>query len=154
MGLDDIWGEICRFFIDVSEYLDAGQNVSKYEKAAEKLERKIKSCQEKIDNLNISRSGQSEQYKMNGTSAGGELRTVYDAKVQLWDEKYDRTMKKTNEMLDSAREKAQKAREKAASWKERQAQEENDIRRRVWGKQENERQEKEREKRKKKAGNS
>ena len=35
MGLDDIWGEICRFFIDVSEYLDAGQNVSKYEKAAE-----------------------------------------------------------------------------------------------------------------------
>lgn len=148
MGLDDIWGEICRFFIDVSEYLDAGQNVSKYEKAAEKLEKKIKSCQEKIDSLNDSKSGQSEQYKMNGTSAGGKLRTEYDAKVQVWDEKYDETMKKTKEMLDSAREKAREAREKAAQWKDRQAQEESDIRRRVWGKQENERQEKAKEKKK------
>ena len=120
MGLDDIWGEICRFFIDVSEYIDAGQNVSKYEKAAEKLEKKIKSCQEKIDSLNDSKSGQLGQYEMNGTSAGGELKTVYDQKVLLWDKKYNQTMKKTNAMLNSARGKAKKAREKAAYWKDRQ----------------------------------
>ncbi len=149
MGLDDIWGEICRFFIDVSEYIDAGQNVSKYEKAAEKLEKKIKSCQEKIDSLNDSKSGQLGQYEMNGTSAGGELKTVYDQKVLLWDKKYNQTMKKTNAMLNSARGKAKKAREKAAYWKDRQVQEENDIRRRVWGKQENERREKEKARQKK-----
>lgn len=148
MGLNDIWGEICRFFVDVSEYLDAGQNVSKYEKAAEKLENKIKSCQEKIDNLNTSKSGQTERYKIYSTSAGGELKTVYDEKVGLWDEKYDETMRKTNEMLETAREKAREAREKAAEWKERQAREESDIRRRVWGKQEEERQRKEKEKKK------
>ena len=51
MGLDDIWGEICRFFIDVSAYLDAGQKAAKYERTAEKLERKIKSCQEKLDDI-------------------------------------------------------------------------------------------------------
>jgi hypothetical protein len=150
MGLDDIWGEICRFFIDVSAYLDAGQKAAKYERTAEKLERKIKSCQEKLDDLHTSQSRQSEQYKVNGGSAGNELGAVYEEKVLLWDKKYYGAKKKTEKMLNTARKKAGEAREKAAEWKDRQAQEEADIRRNLWGKQENERQEKEREKKKNK----
>lgn len=140
-----IYGErFAAFFIDVSEYLEAGQKVSEYERVAKNLEKKIKSCQEKIDDLNNSKKQQSEQYRIYGGSAGGDLKTEYDAKVQLWDTRHQQIMQKMEMMLAEARGKVQEAKNKVIYWKDRQVQEENDIRWRVWGKQENERREKER----------
>ncbi len=143
MAINDILGEARRFFVDVSQYFAAGQQVSKYEKVVEKLEKKIKSCQEKLDDAKAGALGQTAQYSSNAGSAQGELKTGYDAKVDTWDEKHQRILQRLSHTLVSARRALKEARSKVTYWEGVQEQEESSIRSRVWGKQEDERREKE-----------
>ena len=91
---------------------------------------------------------QTAQYHTNPGSAQGKLKTEYDSKVDAWETKHQKAVSRSERTLTSARNALQKAKSKIAYWEGVQEQEENSIRNRVRGKQEDERRKKEREREK------
>lgn len=90
MALDDIWEEAKRFFIDVSEYLNAEFKISEYEKVIRLLDGKIEKCEEQMDTIRRQLAQMQDRYISNGNTAEGHIRTDFDKKREIWYSSWER----------------------------------------------------------------
>lgn len=142
MALDDIWEEAKRFFIDVSEYLNAEFKISEYEKVIRLLDGKIEKCEEQMDTIRRQLAQMQDRYISNGNTAEGHIRTDFDKKREIWYSRSEDTYGKVEDGLERAKDARAEAQSQVMYWEDIKGQEERSIRNRVFGKQQQEQKEK------------
>lgn len=136
MSLSDVWNEIRFFFIDVTNYTNAEQNLDKYTKIVEKLDKKIAACETALESARTDSSSISQCYFKNINSAKGEMMNHFNTQGGLWDDNRCEIIKSYTTALETAGDRRDSAAISMDYWQTEVDTEEANLRDELWNRKE------------------